>query len=492
MHLTCTVKPASNMLPKSTYLICYCSNVQLHLNACYLTVIAPLDWSVNPVTSTMIRSLTLRDYLTTANPTLQPAWVSEYDEEIDKSPPQKKKKKKRPDSASSTKNEAYPILDTISEWKEFKLETIVELFGDPTSSILNQSYDLQDFSNTHPCFSQISDEDSLEALLIKYTQSTILEALQKTTNSLLDQEVTMVRGGQASLFHLDNRKDLRPDWAGRCHLQKANNILPGETKPSRVFSSKVLRECADRHDHVKNPTADYLWPARQLTAYCVYSHMRYGYIITDEELIVVRVGTLVEQRKNAPDHELLEDTVDNPRLEWQSIPWNHGNDRSKITVNLALWALHVLAASNGLLDWKYSELAKEKLKRLDEQRPLQHAANSSFDTNMTESQNEMRPERGRGEEGGLDEELESPIQDDAMAGPSREPHYRLRSGRPQQSFQSQTSTIPDDGDELVHSQPGSTQSSFDNRPEEGRRSGKRPLQEDEVKTRKTRRHGKSK
>ncbi|KAL9083905.1 MAG: hypothetical protein Q9165_008312 [Trypethelium subeluteriae] len=441
----------------------------------------------------MIRSLTLREYLTTANPTLRLAWVSEDDQEIDKSPPKKKKERKL-NSASSTKNDLYPELDTISEWKEFTLETIIELFGDPTSSILNQSYDLQDFSRTHPCFHQISDEDSLEALLIKHTQSTILEALQKTTNSLLHQEVTMVRGGQASLLHLDQRKgkrkNLRPDWAGRCHLQEAHNILPGETKPSRVFSSRVLRECVDRHDKVTDPTADCLWPARQLAAYCAYSHMRYGYIITDEELIVVRIGTLVEERSGAPIIELMEETVDKPRLEWQSIPWNHGNDPTKITVNLALWALHVLAASNGQLDWKYSKLSKEKLKRIEEQRPLQPPANSSFEDNMTESQDERRPGLKRGEEGNSHTERESPTQN-ARAGPSREPVYHLRS-RPQKSFQSQTSTVPDSDDELFHSQPGSAQSSFVNRLHEVRLPSKRQLEEDEVGARKTPRHGKSK
>ncbi|KAL9075248.1 MAG: hypothetical protein Q9157_004078 [Trypethelium eluteriae] len=443
--------------------------------------------------STMIRSLTLREYLTTANPTLQLAWISEADEEIDKSPPKKKKKKNKPNSASSTKNESYPELETVSEWKEFTLETIIELFGGSTSSILNRTYDLQDFSQTHPCFHQISDEDSLEALLIKHTQSTILEALQKTTNTLLDQEVTMVRGGQASLFHLDrpdSKIKLRPDWAGRCYLRAARNILPGETKPSRVFSSRVLRDCVDERDQVKDPNADCLWPARQVAAYCAYSHMRYGYIITDEELIVVRIGTLLEQRKNTADDDLMEDTFDKPRFEWQSIPWNHGDDGAKITVNLALWALHVLAASNGLLDWKYSELSKEKIKRREEQRPLQHAATSSFETDMTESQNERRTEQERGEGGDSDAELESPTRN-AVAGPSREPVYNLRR-KPQQSFQSQTSTVPDSDDEPFHSQPGSTQSSFANRLQEVRLPGKRQLEEDEVEARKIPRHGKSK
>jgi hypothetical protein len=109
--------------------------------------------------------------------------------------------------------------------------------------------------------------------------------------------------------------------------------------------------------------------------------MRYGYLITDKELVVFRIGPADDRIPHSSQKELRQAVAENSIVEWQSIPWeNHGD--SKLTVNLALWVLHILAANNGLLDWEYKELAEETIMDFESQQKL----TTSFSTEEAQSQ----------------------------------------------------------------------------------------------------------
>ena len=217
----------------------------------------------------MSSSLTVKGYLTGANPILE---LHDIDYGGTRNADSAKKNKQK----SSTSNEAYPILESFQVWKEFKMSTITAILGKSLETDIKEHHGSRDFSHLHPSFCQISDEDSLQALLIKHTQSTVLEALKITASDILKQEIVMARGGRARLFHgpAEFKRPLRPDWAGISDDQGNINILPGETKQSQVFSSNVLQESVDSKGRIRNPEATVLMPARQLAAYCAYSHMR--------------------------------------------------------------------------------------------------------------------------------------------------------------------------------------------------------------------------
>ncbi|KAL9063341.1 MAG: hypothetical protein Q9157_008290 [Trypethelium eluteriae] len=323
------------------------------------------------------------DYLTKANPNLEVHPI--YDKTYQGKPFPSDGLK----SGGSTRNDKYPKTETWSVWEEFNLENVRKLFDERLSATLQRDFDLQDFSQIHPYFYRISDEDSFQSFVIKYNQSVVLEALDKTAHELLRQEVVMVRGGQAKVLFYPK---WNPDWGGRSHSRGTTNILPGETKSSRVFNSRTLMDNIQEEGGVEEPETDYLWPVRQLLAYCVDGHMRYGYIITNEELMVVRVGTRKPRDVNASQKELRKIIARNPFVEWQFIPWKHDNKNDVLTVNLALWVLHLLAANNGLLDWEYASLKEERLLNEPSLQPQLHYDETSRTPALQpESQQSVQP-----------------------------------------------------------------------------------------------------
>ncbi|KAL8963809.1 MAG: hypothetical protein Q9183_004936, partial [Haloplaca sp. 2 TL-2023] len=234
----------------------------------------------------------------------------------------------------------------MGPWFEFKLEALELIYGEALIPILYRRY--KNLHN-HPFvaetpFCEIYDEQCLEKLLAKWTQSIVCEALEKaqvnnenwTTNSPVD----MVSGGAAKFgddppddFSDDSPDDppddppekrrkrqtkkYRPDWAGiqrrPFSRQKCPNILPGETKPSSKWDHKSLPSS------VKYPVpthSQFIKPIQQLYTYCIQSKSRYGFLITDRELLVIRVGWMRGSRKRG-------------YIEHSLIPWSNNSETSK-------------------------------------------------------------------------------------------------------------------------------------------------------------------
>ncbi|KAM0550845.1 hypothetical protein ACHAPJ_008709 [Fusarium lateritium] len=73
-----------------------------------------------------------------------------------------------------------------------------------------------------------------------------------------------------------------------------------------------------------------LEPIHRIATYCLLANTRYGFILTTQELVVIRVsGTAY--KTNSPC-----------RVEWQAIPWN-ASGPNVLTVTLALWCLVMMS-----------------------------------------------------------------------------------------------------------------------------------------------------
>lgn len=270
----------------------------------------------------------------------------------------------------------------IRPWKGFKPESLTKQFReklemDVTNEILPH-YD-EDLS-FH--LMEIRDEDFLEALLIRWTQAVVSRALavaQRDTAANSDQ-IFMARGGQGWID--TSRIRVRPDWAGiqtdkikelKVNHQKRTmyrNVLPGDTKLSSKWGTKVYEE--------NKMDSSYSEPFRRIFTYCEEANIRYGYLITQKELVVIRL--VYEERTNGPDAPDKPDSAPSllreqskrdakasvppdarkrkssePKLilEYQSIDWEdelHHDKRTKerkepetLTINLALWCLRLMA-----------------------------------------------------------------------------------------------------------------------------------------------------
>ena len=192
----------------------------------------------------------------------------------------------------------------------------------------------------------------------------------------------MVRGGQANSV-----ADCKPDWAGVLRAstqQRTRSILPGDTKVAWKWSSRDIQVGEVDSVYLKN---DWLEPIKQIYTYCTKLQVRYGYIITEKELVVTRirpfsqdhVESLVntqdsdlsfpspEQRATAITSESLKDPKQNASaevfkkgtLEYKAIPWSSKASDNSLTINLALWWLHMMALENHEICYSYPPLAED-------------------------------------------------------------------------------------------------------------------------------------
>jgi len=108
-----------------------------------------------------------------------------------------------------------------------------------------------------------------------------------------------------------------------------------------------------------------------------------GYIITDKELVVLRIrpNENAEKMKGPRTYAPKEATESDGIPEYTSISWESGD---QLSVNLALWWLHLLEASNGSIEWGYPPLAEETLK------PSGQTGNKGREEEGQESEDRLR------------------------------------------------------------------------------------------------------
>lgn len=273
---------------------------------------------------------------------------------------------------------------------EFEYDTLKSIYRGALHEVLECHFTLDKFTVPELPFCQIHDEDSLVSLIVKWNQSVVSNALSAAQSHLdgrLPHKVIyMSKGGQAQ--YPGNHSGLRPDWAGvkpsiaaiNTSSTKAQNVLPGETKLSRKWSSTKIEP--ERVEGIMEKQEWFL-PLSQIFSYCVRANARYGYIITDKELVVIRVrptgqsdalnsqapldtiGTIIEDEDDhaikkvhsikAEGETPMAQAMATGVLEYRAIPWQDHADRS-MTVNLALWWLHMMAADSSAIHDRYPSL----------------------------------------------------------------------------------------------------------------------------------------
>ena len=270
------------------------------------------------------------------------------------------------DSKTLTKSGNWRAPAIIEQWDEFNFDTLRRMSEGLLYTVLEQplSKDLPLFSPLPLMFRTISDEDSLDSLLVKWTQSVVCEALSMMHEQhpeLNDFHVRMARGGQASGLNAIPRR-LRPDWAGvrlrSCDdndpdLQLPNVVLPGETKLSRKWKSGEIKWGKTTESQKDDP---WMLPLLQIFKYCINANTRYGFLITDEELVLVRTGPSSQSRTDGIQrHRPDEKTKAAGFLQCKVVKWDP-KDSDGLSINLALWWIHLLAAHESRIAFSYRPL----------------------------------------------------------------------------------------------------------------------------------------
>ncbi|KAK7978554.1 hypothetical protein PG988_006044 [Apiospora saccharicola] len=219
------------------------------------------------------------------------------------------------------------------------------------------------------------EEESVKILAEQWNEKVVQHAL-RGTQELLHRKLPEGPFGDGQIYfrknhgqgHItsQNGRPQKPDW---CVYQKKDgwgtkpcpNLLPGDIKPAKKWKSEWITSS----DSTMRRKADLV--LNQITKYMYLGGKRYGFILSEEELVAVRLSMftrdtealqeLAQDDSAAAAHMIGsfqnlddksdEDFADAQRrqgryLEYCGIPWDASGEDS-FTVNLTLWWLTVLA-----------------------------------------------------------------------------------------------------------------------------------------------------
>ncbi|KAH8774679.1 hypothetical protein F5883DRAFT_355517, partial [Diaporthe sp. PMI_573] len=104
----------------------------------------------------------------------------------------------------------------------------------------------------------------------------------------------------------------------------------GQKWKSAHLKHQDLREAGVISGSTTDITHERTKPLEQIATYCRVGETRYGYVVTQDELVVLRARRI---RKTGPNS-----TPQSAAFEYKAIPWaEHG--QGNLTVNLAIWGL---------------------------------------------------------------------------------------------------------------------------------------------------------
>ncbi|KAH0556904.1 hypothetical protein GP486_005304 [Trichoglossum hirsutum] len=243
---------------------------------------------------------------------------------------------------TNTNSTEWLPIEGVCDWTEFNYRTLHSIFQDSWQIMMWADIPVLD-EGLPLC--EIFAEDGLGHLIATWNAQVVSRALRESGGRLL-----MVAGSSAQLY-----TGVVPDWAG---IQKDHrnpgkktyrNYCPGDTK----------------------------------------LNTRYGYILTDKELVVIRVIKSADPppherpRRSTAQYEPghLRDLSDvssalseisiygntgelenYEKLEIKSIPWSNEGP-SELTVNLALWYLLSMAGVDNSIEMSYPPLDSRRLKQ---------------------------------------------------------------------------------------------------------------------------------
>ncbi|WAO84048.1 Hypothetical protein NCS54_00125200 [Fusarium falciforme] len=313
-----------------------------------------------------------------------------------------------PDSKPLTASRNFHWPKELRPWKEFDFKTLEAVFA---GSLLDDARRTRRSLPAYPTIFPesdciVTDEKSTTSLIIKWNETIVNTALmsirnefhpsiwnsktrkhkkheaEPQVNSRAKRKQPPRRSSQSHRVqkprkrHISVRPDsgavhhaLSPDERGSPAVQER---FPKEYKTaSKWCSEKFFRSgFIDKKGQMKEELIqkNYFMPIRQAFTYCVTHGCRYGCILTCGEAFIFRVKPRAAfPKKGVSDsHEALRRSlVDDGLLEYVSIPWtnHHQGDLGSykdLTVNLALWFVHVLAGNRYWVDWRYCPLTAEE------------------------------------------------------------------------------------------------------------------------------------
>lgn len=278
-------------------------------------------------------------------------------------------------TGSVSENVNWEPVEQVTTWNDFNLESLLSIYG----TVVKQRWENppETRPKLKPHEKKITNEDTFKTLLTRATTPPVTEALIRAFNQI-DSDVDPILVGDGGLCPRAQEDDFRfrADLAGVQMSKQTKfglaNRCPGEIKLATKWNSTMANVDIRAR------------PLSQIQAYSgTQWNVRYGYIITQAELCVVRVSkeeigpgiaasrtqrTAAHAKISSIDTTMSRMSLESPSaysdtypnvtfrpIQIKSIPWAaHGVQ--KMTVRLGLRFLHMLALGNNSVEPSYPPL----------------------------------------------------------------------------------------------------------------------------------------
>lgn len=212
----------------------------------------------------------------------------------------------------------------VSEWKDFSYETLMNGWGHLLQDSARVKGELEEeITNTQR---SISDEDKVDTIAVGWTIKIIREPLKRGAQILRpgsNREIVIAK--HARKFRNPQGKEAKPDMAIFYRGVEDFCLVVGDNKTSKSWKSSVVLGG-------KSASDTSMRPINQITTYCMLGNTRYGWIMSDHELVVCRVCYVLDGNKKIW------------KVEYKAIPWDAAGPRT-LTVNLSIWWLGMMGTS---------------------------------------------------------------------------------------------------------------------------------------------------
>lgn len=279
-------------------------------------------------------------------------------------------------TGTNTFNAKWNPITGLEDWTDFNCDTLMQLYGhillQSVTSVPAISPPLTELEKE--IFTETTFETILDREIVPIVSAALCIGWQFLYLNSREDFVEIGRGAKARRGTTEEDDRYYADWAG---IRKSmmtdfgyKNLCPGKPNSPQWVTSKESRR-----------RRDYTFPFNQIQTYCGRQWgTRHGYIITPEELVVIRVSrgavgpglaasrtvrSSTQHTRDQPSHSrtFSAETVSsglqamsletgssfsddaNPNIEYgplqfRSIPWKAAG-MGKLTVKLALWWLHM-------------------------------------------------------------------------------------------------------------------------------------------------------
>ncbi|KAM0440766.1 hypothetical protein ACHAPT_000067 [Fusarium lateritium] len=314
-----------------------------------------------------------------------------------------------PKSKQLTSSKTYWYPKELRPWAEFNFKTLEDVFAGALLREARQTgRPLPAYPTVfpeHDCV--VTDEKSTTSLISKWNETIVNTALMSIRNEFHPsiwnskkrehdkQEAEPLPKSQGKRKQPPRRSaqsyrvqkprksrfsKLNPDSGAVYHAlspdehgsPKVKERFPKEYKTASKWSSDEFFRSGflNKKGEIKKGMMikNYCMPINQAFTYCVTYSCRYGCILTCGEAFIFRVRPrAAPPKKDGSDSQkaLARSLRDDGLLEYVSIPWtNHHqgdfNNYKGLTVNLAMWFVHILAGNRYWVDWRYCPLTAEE------------------------------------------------------------------------------------------------------------------------------------